>query len=83
MMKYKIIIVGVKEAFLKVAQGVVELYQNQQLKSASLSSAFTPFSGTLSPVSASQTNGASNVYLYQTNSIGNNNNNNNNKYCLC
>ena len=60
---------GVKEAFLKVAQGVIEQYQNNLLSSATINSSSVAVSGTVSPMppSARPTN---DVYLYQTRSIG-------------
>lgn len=33
---------GVKEAFLKVAQGVISLFQHNQLKAASIDPSFSP-----------------------------------------
>ena len=62
------IIVGVKEAFLKVAQGVIEQYQNHLLSSATINSSSVAASGTVSPMPPRHTN--NDVYLYQTRSIG-------------
>ena len=62
--------VGVKEAFLKVGQGVIELYHNHLLTSTSVSSSFSPFSGTVSPSPPTRDNGVNHVYVYQTHSIG-------------
>jgi GTPase SAR1 family protein len=60
---------GVKEAFLKVAQGVIDLYHNHLLDSTTISSTY-PISSTLS--SPPPVNGGTNdVFVYNTASIGN------------
>lgn len=64
-----IIISGVKEAFLKVAQGIIELYNNNLLTSASFSSSY-PISATTSPLPPQNEKALADIYLYQTDSIG-------------
>lgn len=58
-----------KEAFLKVAQGVIELYHNHLLLSTTVSTSY-PMSGTISPPPVTHNGGTNDVYLYQTHSIG-------------
>uniref|UniRef100_A0A1X7TNP2 Uncharacterized protein n=1 Tax=Amphimedon queenslandica TaxID=400682 RepID=A0A1X7TNP2_AMPQE len=64
--------IGVKEAFLKVAQGITELYNNNLLMSTTISSSF-PISATTSPLPVLNEKALADIYLYQTDSIGTNN----------
>ena len=62
--------IGVKEAFLKVAQGITELYNNNLLMSTTISSSL-PISATTSPLPVLNEKALADIYLYQTDSIGN------------
>ena len=49
--------VGVKEAFLKVAQGVISLFQHNQLKATSVEPSFSPLNSSTVVPSQVQSNG--------------------------